>query len=135
MTRAKALGPIVWMMAGSVVTGVALALALGPRVMPELPFAIAGPLLSAIVSWQLLERTQRSAPERLTTVMIASFGVKVLLFGLYLVVMLKVLALRPLPFMSSFTGYYVALHVVEAAFLRRLLAGNVSSWSEESRVS
>ena len=88
---------------------------------------LVGPLLSAVVSWQTLARTQRSAPERLTNVMIASFGVKVLLFGLYLVVMLKVLALRPMPFMLSFTGYYVALHVVEAVCLKRLLASGVSS--------
>jgi hypothetical protein len=135
MMHAKAVSPVVWMMAGSALTGAAVALALGSRVMPELAYGIAGPLLSAVVSWQVLERTHRSAPERLTNVMITSFGVKVLLFGLYLVIALKVLGLRPLPFMLSFTGYYVALHVVEAMFLRRLLAGNVSSWSDEGRVS
>ncbi|HEY6613141.1 MAG TPA: hypothetical protein VIZ32_01440, partial [Vicinamibacterales bacterium] len=112
MIRPKGLGPIVWMIAGGVGTGVVLAAVFGSRVMPELALGLAGPLLSAAVSWQILERTQRSAPERLTNVMIASFGVKVLLFGLYLVVMLNVLALRPMPFMLSFTGYYVALHVV-----------------------
>ncbi len=127
MIRPKGFGPIVWMIAGGVGTGVVLAAVFGSRVMPELALGLAGPLLSAVVSWQILERTQRSAPERLTNVMIASFGVKVLLFGLYLVVMLKVLALRPMPFMLSFTGYYVALHVVEAVCLKRLLASGVSS--------
>jgi hypothetical protein len=127
MIRPKGFGPIVWMIAGGVGTGVVLAAVFGSRVMPELALGLAGPLLSAVVSWQILERTQRSAPERLTNVMIASFGVKVLLFGLYLVVMLKVLALRPMPFMLSFTGYYVALHVIEAVYLKRLLASGVSS--------
>ena len=135
MTSGKSPGPLVWMIAGSLVTGLALWAMLGSRAMPELAYGVAGPLVSAAVSWQILERTQRAAPERLTNVMIASFGAKVLLFGLYLVLMLKVLALRPMPFMLSFTGYYVALHVVEAVFLKRLLAGHVSSWSEESRVS
>ena len=55
--------------------------------------------------------------------------------ALYLVVMLKGLALRPMPFMLSFTGYYVALHIAEAVLLRRLLANRVSSVSGESRVS
>jgi hypothetical protein len=37
-------------------------------------------------------------------------------------VMLAVLDLRPIPFMASFTGYYVALHFAEALLLKRLLA-------------
>ena len=127
MTLTKGFGPIVWMIAGSLTTAGVLAAVFGTRVMPELALGLAGPLLSAVVSWQILERTHRAAPERLTNVMITSFGVKVLLFGLYLVLMLKVLALRPMPFMLSFTGYYVALHVVEAVCLKRLLANGVSS--------
>jgi hypothetical protein len=135
LAGAMAFGPVVWMLAGSVLTGAALWLTLGSRAAPELAWGIAGPLVSAVVSWSVIERTERKAPERLTHVMIGSFGAKVLFFGLYLAVMLKVLALRPMPFMLSFTGYYVALHVVEAVFLRRLLANRVSSVSGESRVS
>jgi hypothetical protein len=123
------------MAAGSVLTGAALWLSLGSKAAPELAWGIAGPLVSAAVSWWVIERAQRTAPERLTSVMIGSFAAKVLLFGLYLVVMLKGLALRPMPFMLSFTGYYVALHIAEAVFLRRLLANRVSSVSGESRVS
>ena len=36
------------------------------------------------------------------------------------VVMLRVLDLRPVPFVVSFTGYFIALHTMEALFLRRL---------------
>lgn len=118
---------IVWMVTGSVLTAGVLAAALGSQVMPELAWGLAGPLLSAVISWQVLERTHRVAPERLTNVMLVSFGAKVLFFALYLVLMLKGLALRPMPFMLSFTGYYVALHVVEAACLKRLLSARVSS--------
>jgi hypothetical protein len=118
---------IVWMIAGSVLTAGVLAAALGSQVMPELAWGLAGPLLSAVISWQVLERTYRAAPDRLTNVMLVSFGAKVLFFGLYLVLMLKGLGLRPMPFMLSFTGYYVALHVVEAACLKRLLSTGVRS--------
>jgi hypothetical protein len=37
--------------------------------------------------------------------------------------MLRGLSLRPLPFMVSFTSSFVALHLIEAFCLRRLLAG------------
>ena len=60
------------MISGGVGTAGVLAAALGTRVMPELALGLAGPLVSAVVSWQILERTHRSAPERLTNVMILS---------------------------------------------------------------
>jgi hypothetical protein len=31
-----------------------------------------------------------------------------------------VVGLRPVPFVVSFTGYFIALHVTEAVFMRRL---------------
>ena len=116
--------PVVWMIGATVVSCLALVAVTGSRLMPELLLGMAGPLTSAVLTWQVLERTQSSAPERLTNVMITAFGVKVLLFAVYVVVALWALGLRPKPFMLSFTGYYVGLHVVEAMFLRRLLAGD-----------
>jgi hypothetical protein len=34
--------------------------------------------------------------------------------------MLRVVGLRPVPFAVSFTGYFIALHLTEALFMRRL---------------
>ena len=48
------------------------------------------------------------------------FGVKVLFFGAYLVAMLRGLELRPTSFVVSFAGFFIALHVIEALFLKRL---------------
>ena len=121
--RALTAGPLAWMVAASLAAcGVAISLA-GHAVAREIVFGMAGPLLSVVVSWWVLERTHEATPERLTTVMIAAFGVKMVLFGVYVVVMLAVLSLRPLPFMLSFTGHYVTLHLIEAGLLKRLIAG------------
>ena len=54
-------------------------------------------------------RTHAAAPERLTGVMMTGFALKMVFFGVYVVVMLRVLALRPVPFVVSFTGYFIAL--------------------------
>jgi hypothetical protein len=43
-------------------------------------------------------------------------------FGGYVAVMLKMLGLHPIPFMVSFTGYFIALYFTEALFLRRLFS-------------
>lgn len=135
MTLLKASKPVAWMIGASVASWLVLIVATGSSLMPELLLGMAAPLASAVLTWQALARTQSSTPERLTGVMITAFGVKVLLFALYVVVILGVLGLRPKPFMLSFTGYYVGLHVVEAMFLRRLLADGASRWPGERRLS
>jgi hypothetical protein len=53
-------------------------------------------------------------------VMVTGMAVKAVFFGAYVVVMLRVLALRPGPFVASFTSYFIALHMMEALFMRRL---------------
>jgi len=109
------------MIAGCGLSCAAIAAA-APGLMPELALGMAGPLVSAVVSWHVIERTHAAAPERLTNVLIASFGIKLLSFAIYVGVMMAGLGLRPRPFVMSFTGYYVALHVLEAALLKRRLA-------------
>ena len=52
--------------------------------------------------------------------MIAAFAFKLVFFGAYVAVMLRVVALRPVPFIASFTGYLVGLYVIEALYLRHL---------------
>jgi hypothetical protein len=47
-------------------------------------------------------------------------------YGLYVALMLKVMALRPIPFVVSFTSYFIALYAMEAWFLRRLTAGSAT---------
>ncbi len=89
---------------------------------PETGLGMAGPLIGAGVTWVLVQRTYAASPERLTGVMIAALAAKMVFFGVYVIVMVRVLALRPIPFMASFTGYFVALYVMEALFLRRLFA-------------
>jgi hypothetical protein len=83
-------------------------------------FGVLGPLVVAIVSWTVAERTWRREPQRLTAVMIAAFAGKLVFFGAYVALMLSVLSLRPVPFVASFTTSFVALHVAEALALRRL---------------
>ena len=81
------------------------------------------PLVAAGVSWVLTERTYKRNPERLTALMMSGFAGKMVFFGAYVAVMLKVLRPQPVPFVSSFTGYFIALYLVEALLMRRLFAG------------
>jgi hypothetical protein len=88
----------------------------------ETAFGLAGPLAVSSVSGLLMEWTYRRDPQQLTSVMVAAFGAKMVFFGAYVAVMLKMLSLRPVPFMMSFTASFIALHLAEAFSLRRLFA-------------
>lgn len=88
---------------------------------PELFWGLAGPLLTTVGTWVAVSRTHRVAPERLTGVMMTGFALKAVFFGVYVVVMLRVLEMRPVPFVVSFTGYFIALYAMEALLMRRLL--------------
>jgi hypothetical protein len=115
------MAPVAWMAGLAAGSWLAIRAATGGRLEPEVMFGMLGPLVSAVLTWVAVERTQRRAPERVTSVMVAGLALKMVLFGVYVVAMLRPLALRPIPFVVSFAGYFIALHVVETVFLRRLL--------------
>ena len=113
--------PLAWMAGASLVSWLGVTLVAGDRAHPEALFGMLGPLASAGATWVAVERVHARAPERLTGVMVTGFALKMLFFGVYVVVMLRVVMVRPVPFVAAFTSYVIALYVMEALFLRRLL--------------
>ena len=87
----------------------------------EVRLGVLCPLLVTSAAWVLMERTHNRRPQALTSVIIAAFGFKLVFFGAYLAVMLRWLSLQTVPFVASFMGSFVALHLMEALFLRHLL--------------
>ena len=111
-------------MAGASLAAAALTIAVVGRAhAAEVLLGMAAPLCAACVSWVLTERTYRRDPPALTGMMTAAFGAKMLFFGVYVALMVQVVGLRPIPFVASFTGYFVALYLTEALLMRRLFAG------------
>lgn len=119
--------PALWMVAGSVVSGVAASVFVGPELTRELVFGMLAPLIVAVISWVLVERAFRRSRTQVTNVMVVGFGVKMVFFGAYVAVMLRGLALRPVPFVVSFTAYFIGLHVAEAWCLGRLFGEDTPS--------
>jgi len=122
--------PVAWMAVASGAAWVIVTVILGERVNPEAAWGIGGPLTSAIVSWVVYVRAS-AVPERLTRVMITAFAVKLIFFGAYVAVAMRVLGLRPAPFVVSFVTAFIVLHVMEAVSLRRLVTGVMRSPSRE----
>jgi hypothetical protein len=115
------IAPLLWM-AGMCAGAWVVVAAVAPELSPEVLLGMAGPLASALATWIVVARTAATAPAKTTGVMVLGLGVKMVFFGVYVAGMLKGAGLRPVPFVLSFAGSFIALHAVEAGFLRRLFA-------------
>src|SRR5262245_18136730 len=113
--------PLAVMIGSSVASWAAVTAAGGAGFNPELALGMAAPLAGATLSWRVVERTYATAPERLTSVLIAGFAAKMVFFGLY-VGLLGALWLRPKPFVVAFALSFLVLHAIEAGYLWRLTA-------------
>jgi hypothetical protein len=109
---------VTWLTLVSVLSALPLAMRFGPAVW----FGMLGPLVVTVTSWLLADHWYRHRPERLTSVMMAAFAGKLVFFGLYVGLAIAMLGIQPVPFIVTFTGYYIVLHMLEALWLKRLFA-------------
>jgi hypothetical protein len=86
---------------------------------------IAAPLIVAFASWVLVARTYKRNPVQVTAVMMAGFAAKMLFFGTYIAVMVKVVGVRPIPFVAAFTTTFIAAYAIEALAMRRLFTHDI----------
>ena len=115
--------PVVWMAGASVIACIPVLGLVDRSAGIAVVFGMLGPLIVACGSWMLAQRTYKQDPRALTGLMVTAFAFKMVFFGGYVAVMLKVIGLRLVPFAVSFSSYFIALHLVEALYLRRLFAG------------
>ena len=115
---------VAWMAGAGILSWLAAAPLLDAPARTAVLFGMAGPLAVAVTTWLLAERTYRRNPGALTGVMVAGFAGKMVFFGAYVTVVIKGLSQPAVPFVVSFAGYFIALHVIEALALRRLFCAD-----------
>jgi hypothetical protein len=112
----------------SAASWLALIVSTGGAFLVEFTAGMAAPLLVTIISWSLVERTYRTRPERVTQILLTGFMVKAIFFGAYVLLMVRLLSLRPAPFALSLGGSFIALYAIQAFSMRRLfLSGTHAS--------
>ncbi len=115
--------PVIWMTAASVVSWAVLAVIVDRRTSVEILFGMLGPLVAVSGTWLLAARVlQRQGPVELAVLMLTGFVFKMIFFGAYVAVMLRVVGFRTAPFVASFTSYFIALYLIEALHLKRLFS-------------
>jgi len=111
---------VAWMTAAGVLSWACIAAAAGGRANPEVLYGMLGPLAVVAVSWIVVERVYVARPDAVFGIMLAGMVLKLMFFAAYAFVMLRMLGLRPIQFVVSFTSYFVVLHNLEALFMKRL---------------
>jgi hypothetical protein len=119
--------PVWWMVGLSLGSWLGIVSLLGRDIGLAALAGLLAPLAIAVGSWVQMERTYRRNPGALTRVILRAFIGKMIFFGAYVAVVLSALSVRPIPFVVSFTAYFIGLHAMEAICLRRLLAGGLHS--------
>lgn len=115
----------VWLAAVfSIISSVLVAAFIIPDTAMEVILGMAGPLVVAIGSFIMMDRTYRRNPESLSRLLVSGFVCKMVAFGAYVVLATTLLALDAIAFIASFTVYFVVLHIAEAVHLQRLFAAN-----------
>ena len=82
-----------------------------------------GPLAATVATWFLVTRAHRRNPATVTNLMVAAFAVKMVFFGVYCVVMVKVVGLSVASFGLWFAMFFIAFYGVEAALFMRVFRG------------
>jgi hypothetical protein len=90
------------------------------------------PLVVSVVTSLMVERTYRRNPRQVTPLMMAAFAGKMVFFGTYVAIALKMFSVRPAPFVISFTSCFIALHLTEALCLRRLFSEGMRDGSGQA---
>ena len=111
-----------WMLGAGLLSWLTTTIGFGAQTSTATLFGMAGPLVVAVSTWLLAEQTYRRDPTALTGLMIAGFVGKMVFFGAYVAFVIKGLSQPAVPFAVSFTGSFIALHLIEALALRRLFA-------------
>ena len=92
-----------------------------PQYQSEIFFGMIAPLLVSIISIQLSKHTFINKPEKLTAILIKLFTFKMIFFAGFLIIIFAFYAFEPIPFIVSFTGFFILFYIIEAIFLKRLI--------------
>ena len=87
----------------------------------EIFLGMIAPLVVGIVSIQISKNVYQKSPEKLTTSLTKSFFIKMVLYALYFIVILSFYNFEPIPFVISFTGFFILFYVIEAVLLQKLI--------------
>lgn len=86
----------------------------------EIFLGMIAPLIIGVISILLLAIAHQKSPEQVNKIMIKMFAGKMVFYALYFIYIFTFYTFNPMPFILSFVGYFITLHISEALFLRSI---------------
>ena len=91
-----------------------------PQYITEIFIGMIAPLVVTVFSITWINKVFKADPEKLTAAMTKSFLAKMILFALYFILIFSFYTFEPIPFVVSFTGFFILFYIIEAIFLQKL---------------
>lgn len=90
----------------------------------EIFLGMIAPLIVGTISIQLSKNVFKKSPQKLTASLTKSFFMKMIFFAAYFIIILSFYTFEPIPFVVSFTGFFILFYIIEAVFLQKLIQSN-----------
>lgn len=87
----------------------------------EIFLGMIAPLLLSIVSILWYETSVKKSPQQLTNTLIKTFIARAVFFALYFILIFTYYDFEQIPFIISFTSFFMIFYVIEALFLQKLI--------------
>ena len=87
----------------------------------EIFLGMVAPLLLSIVSILWSESSFKKSPQILTNTLIKTFIARAIFFALYFILIFTYYDFEQIPFIISFTSFFMIFYVIEALFLQKLI--------------
>ena len=91
-----------------------------PQYIYEIILGMLAPLLVSIISIIQINNLYKNDPQKITATITKSFLFKMIFFAIYFIIILSIYAFKPIPFVISFTGFFILFYIIEAVFLQKL---------------
>ena len=89
-----------------------------PDYVKEIFLGMVLPWLISLISIVKTRSVYNLNPEKLIKHMTTAMLMKMMSYGLLFIIIFTLISFNPLPFIISFTGYFLTLHITEAFVLR-----------------
>ena len=86
----------------------------------EIILGFIGPLLAGFFTIYFVILATKQNSISVTKMLIKGFFLKMIYYGLYIIIFFKLYSFKPIPFLCSFAGFFLGLHALEAVIINDL---------------
>ena len=78
------------------------------------------PILAGTVTMFFIAEKQKKGSIALTKAIAKGFVLKMIYYGISILFLFKYSSFQPIPFVCSFSGFFIGLHILEAVIIKRI---------------